>query len=276
MAVIVKNTFLDVIVPKDESLEEVCNRRSSSVPPTWKPCHHSKDHAYGNAASLLSDASTVASEDEEAASADHPDDTNTDDDATVRAFECSVCDAPPVCDTPQECKKILCLDACVVKTKTRLSPKTLSFVPQAQRCVPEEVFALVQSLETFLRALPDVMSVKVSECAMGATTTLLAEVASHSLGHALIPEMVNSAKSTLLDFSVQSDSLYVLGYSSQPFQDIAGGFKATVGCVSSQMESAVCWDVYEKGCCPRRNTCRWHHPYSTELMQVVLKIQDVS
>lgn len=81
-------------------------------------------------------------------------------------------------------------------------------------------------------------------------------------------------KSTLLEAAGQSQSTYILGYATDPFDDMGDeGFSARVGCIPCEQEDSICWDTYQKGFCPRLSSCRWCHPKSSDLvtLQVFLE-----
>lgn len=178
-------------------------------------------------------------------------------------------------------KVTLCLDASITSTfgasalepQTRLNAKAPAFAPVAT--VSDEIMSLVESVREVLQGSPDVLSVKVSDVAMGGTTTVLAEVRSSCQGSAIAQQTLSLLKSTLLNTASDSETTYILGYGAQPFQDTSSGFKATIGCVNALQEHSVCWDIYELGFCARRNSCRWCHPKPSDLMQLVVVLKDV-
>lgn len=50
--------------------------------------------------------------------------------------------------------------------------------------------------------------------------------------------------------------------------------KATIGCITPLQEHSACWDTYQKGFCPHRDTCRWCHPMPKDLMQLVVLLHE--
>lgn len=197
----------------------------------------------------------------------------------------------------------LCLDATVESSpvvptnamKTKLSSKAPAFAPGCTRGVPDhvcntepdghsmpwpvgvmnkEIHVLVQRVREVLQKSHDILSVNVSESSMGGTTSVHAVVRRGSLGAVLKGQTALLLQNTLLATAEQSESTYILGYKAQPFQDTQDGFKATVGCVTALQEHSICWDTYELGFCPRRNTCRWCHPLPKDLMQLVVTIEE--
>mmetsp|Transcript_71343 Transcript_71343/g.127231 ORF Transcript_71343/g.127231 Transcript_71343/m.127231 type:complete len:405 (+) Transcript_71343:85-1299(+) len=206
-------------------------------------------------------------------------------------------------------KVTLCLDATVTSdgdagSRTKLSSKARAFVPTAggfceevelsskapafvpsaggfcEECAPTseglggEILGLIEGVREVLQGSPDVLSVQVSEGAMGETTTVLAELRSSGLEAANMAQTLSLLKATLLSMAAESETSYVLGYGAEPFKDTSDGFKATIGCVTPLQEHCVCWDTYELGFCTHRNTCRWLHPLPADLMQFVLVLKE--
>mmetsp|Transcript_89446 Transcript_89446/g.154837 ORF Transcript_89446/g.154837 Transcript_89446/m.154837 type:complete len:291 (-) Transcript_89446:104-976(-) len=288
MTLFVKNTFFDV----EEPGEKVQTRRSSSAPPKWKP--------FDTCDTLLSDVSTADSDDEVSivtpgslgdGDGHDSDDSSPHSECAHEGSECaiegnesvvSVTPAPTCGEAPPRVKLTLCLDDTVTSTigtppgraKTKLSSKARAFAPVA--AVDPELSYLVETMRETLHSSPDVLSVTVSDGIMGGSATVLAEVRSSCscLGAATIFQMLCMLKATLLNAAAESETAYVLGYGAEPFQDLHCGFQATVGCVSPLQEHSVCWDTYEQGFCPRRNTCRWCHPLPSDLMQVVVMLKE--
>merc|ERR1719183_1285170 len=82
------------------------------------------------------------------------------------------------------------------------------------------------------------------------------------------------AKAALLNAATQSESTYILGYGDTPFKDLDPlSFSATIGCVPAAHHDSACWEIYEKGFCPRCATCRWKHPSETDMMRVIVMIK---
>jgi len=169
----------------------------------------------------------------------------------------------------------------VTPLSTRLNPEARVFEPtpvQQQQQIggglPAEIWAVINSAKLALTASPHVASVKVTEGALGQTTTIVTEVHSN-MGQYGARETLNVVKAALLGAAARSQMTYILGWGAVPFQDMPGdaGFKGMIGSVPMTMQDSICWDTYQKGYCPRRALCRWCHPLETDLapLRVILE-----
>jgi len=86
----------------------------------------------------------------------------------------------------------------------------------------------------------------------------------------LAKNLMNRAKSALLDAASHSETTYVLGYEATPFQDDRSGssFVTALASLPKAWECSACWDTYTQGSCPRRRMCKWQHPGRNELQPV--------
>lgn len=159
--------------------------------------------------------------------------------------------------------------------RSRLSSAASSFTPASS--AQGECDTIVGAAKLALLNCPNVATVKVDDCKMGALTTIVAET--RGADAAETKKVLDLTKTALLQAAANSSNAYVLGYTTTPFKDLLGcGFKATLGIVRPEASDCVCWDTYQKGFCPRRATCRWVHPEGDELLmlRVVLKHQSVA
>lgn len=135
------------------------------------------------------------------------------------------------------------------------------------RRVPTEVQSLLASAKSILMRIPGVVGVGVNMGAVGTLTTITVRLQPASLKSLLLQCVVTTLKSALLDLAANSQSIYVLGYEVQPFQDEASGkgFATVLASMPPAWECSACWDLYSKGACQRRKTCKWQHPGRNEL-----------
>jgi hypothetical protein len=91
-----------------------------------------------------------------------------------------------------------------------------------------------------------------------------------------INDVSGMIKSTLLEAAGQSQCTYILGYATDPFDDMDdGGFRARIGCIPCEQEDSICWDTYQKGFCPRLSSCRWCHPKQSDLVTLEVVLEKV-
>jgi hypothetical protein len=73
--------------------------------------------------------------------------------------------------------------------------------------------------------------------------------------------VAGTGSSALLSARVQKEET---GYS----------LRSSVACFPVCKRNSICWDFLQKGSCPRRNTCRWHHPSSTDIVKFKIVIRN--
>jgi len=146
----------------------------------------------------------------------------------------------------------------------QLDGKASLFVPSCKKT--SEVHTLLASVKQALVCAPGVASVDVKLGPAGTLTTISIKVDSST------PKSVAMAasKSALLESAANSQSVYVLGYEADPFQEDASGsgFATALATMPTAWECTACWDTYSIGVCPRRKTCKWQHPGRNELQPV--------
>lgn len=86
-------------------------------------------------------------------------------------------------------------------------------------------------------------------------------------------QILESAKASLLYVCNSSHSLYLLGYSAQPFRHLDGeSFETTVCVVPLHCSDEVCWPSLQYGrCC--HGVCRWQRPEIFESLRLRITIQ---
>lgn len=133
--------------------------------------------------------------------------------------------------------------------------------------LPNEVQSILSSTRGILTRIPGVTGVEVNVGASGTLATITVCLCSSSSKPALVASVLSTSKSALLDLAANSQSTYVLGYEAQPFQDDANGksFATVLASMPPAWECSACWNVYQKGKCTRRKTCRWQHPGKNDL-----------
>jgi hypothetical protein len=159
-------------------------------------------------------------------------------------------EAPPVC--PSE----------------RSSAKHSRAAPAHNHCrLPTEVQSVLASTRGILTRIPGVTNVDVNLGTPGALSTITVSLNSCSSKPSLVASVLSTTKSALLDLAANSQTVYVMGYEAQPFQDErdGSGFATVLAIMPLEWECSACWDVYQKGSCHRRKTCKWQHPGRNQL-----------
>jgi len=274
MAIILKNTFLDIDYT---SLEAPVRRRSASVPPAFKPCGFTDEYWH---ASPCSDDSTSASDKETGYQFDLSDNDSQDGNNS----DCNSHSTPSV-DTPEECCSVcdgtnqkskvtlslvdMVVDADGCSRRSKLRSRAEPF--QSIRQTPGEVKTIIECAVEAIRGGQDIADVQVCDGGMGGTTMIVGQSCSTSPDASWIFPLV---KDTLLSSAEQSESTYIIGYKTQPFNySDALSFSLKIARIPAAHQKTACWDTYETGHCPRCSSCRWTHPTEMEMMNVIVVIR---
>lgn len=89
---------------------------------------------------------------------------------------------------------------------------------------------------------------------------------SDASGYWQFAHLQSIAKASLIKAAEESECIYVLGHRRMPFQPTQTGFVASLG--SMRTDKKACWDVYDRGVCPRGSECLWEHPAFVSVLNV--------
>jgi hypothetical protein len=150
----------------------------------------------------------------------------------------------------------------------QLSGKAPLFVPYS--CNTSEVHTLLASVKQALLCAPGVASVDVKLGPAGTLSTISIRLDSSTPNSMKVQSVIAASKAALLESAANSQSVYVLGYEADPFQEdgTGSGFATALATMPTAWECTACWDTYSIGVCPRRKTCKWQHPGRKELQPV--------
>jgi len=289
----VKNTFLTKVKPTQE--EPV--RRSSSVPRAFKPSDF-------KVMGPISDACTTASDKDSMSS------LNRSDSVASFAATCSECDSQDYSsigggvgwgcqdfpDYRSDCMESSSLDekesptdACAdEKHRSRVTISLDDMVSKevkiaraklksnarpfkSARTPAGEVMGVIANAVEVLSKDADISSVRVHDGGMGGTTMIVGKSSSLNPDALLVFSLVKDA---LLRSAEKSENTYILGYGTQPFNNLDPlSFSANIACMPKTHQDTACWDTYENGSCPRCATCRWDHPSDIDQIRVIVMIQ---
>lgn len=260
MEVTVKNTFIDLVEPV-----VMHNKRSSSLPRSWKPANKVENLAFA------SDASTVDSDDVRSVS-------DLEASSGALSSSCSDSEGGP---SEQAVRTVLCLSDAIgadAKRKaTKLSSKARLFEPVQCASLPAEICSVLATAHASLCASPDIFNVRMSEGVLGATTTIVGSYTKGSLKVMQLLHTLSMMQMALLEAAAESTNTYILGYEQKPFMAMGNdGFSFKIGSVPALQDEVTCWDTYQKGFCPRAATCRWCHPnFDSDFAKVVVMLNEV-
>lgn len=81
--------------------------------------------------------------------------------------------------------------------------------------------------------------------------------------------VLSRAREALVRATEASESLYILGYDSEPFAESPLGFEAVLAGMRDQ--ASACWGMYSRGHCRRGTRCPWEHPSASWRLNVVVR-----
>jgi hypothetical protein len=239
-----KNTFISISV-SDDACEHGPVRRSSSVPKAWKP---------GDVGDHLGCTQS---------------DESTDDASTFGDQDCSV---TTLSDDNADSVKELDLHSAIVPEpgkRTRLKLSAQAYEPSLQE-PPPEIHSVLSAVRTALSCCTYVSRVLIKIGSMGSATfihAVLQDLGPMSVYGAC--QALSVAQGAFVDATARSQTVYIVGYASQPFvRNHPYGFKVTLSAMSASVQEQVCWDLIQHGFCPRRQTCRWNHPAKPDVLDI--------
>jgi len=260
MAVVVKNTFLDVPDHKFLCFDEPCQaaRRCHSVPRAWKPASlipHIRSKR--RSLSLVSNSSTQSDlsscpsvESLEALS------SNADDSIRNGSEKNETCDAASTETTG---------------IRTKLKGASPAFQPIMQ--ANTRLDAVTNAVYLALVSCGQISNIRVEQGVEGVSPTLLsAELQS---GPRSCYDAIHLARQALEAITARVDSLALLSKRVQK-EDRGYSLRSSVACIPSEARNSMCWDFFNKGNCPRRCKCHWYHPEASDVerFKVVIKMPE--
>jgi len=278
MSITVKNTFIDL-----KKSTEVPARRSSSVPPAFKPT--CSDWSYADDSTNASDKGATDnllanSSDSEQGLPDFCSDCTDDcDELLYRRMESlddcmrevASVDLRP--HETQPSKVTLSLDVMVTedapKMRTKLRSQSRPF--KSMRAPPAEVTTVITKAVKTMESGDGVVDVQVQDGGMGGTTMVVADCSGSDPDISMIFALVKDA---LLNAAEQSENTYILGYGGQPFKNLGPeSFSANIAVLPAAHQETACWSTYEKGFCQQCATCWRAHPSEADMMRIIFMVK---
>lgn len=131
-----------------------------------------------------------------------------------------------------------------------------------------EVQHVLASVREMLATAPSVASVAIDFGRPGALASISVRLDPRAFAWRL-DETIVVSKSALLEAAANSQSVYVLGYDADPFQNASRSvFTLTLATIPNEWECSPCWETYQSGYCTRGKRCRRRHPGRNDLQPV--------
>lgn len=261
MAVVIKNTFLDVADHKFLYFDEPCgaSRRCQSVPHTFKPSALSMPK--GRSCSPSTQASTQGtprrrdsfcsiSTHARTASGSSASEMGLDEPRSPQ-------DSPTIC---MEC----------APGHTELKREAPPFQPVA---ADTRMDAVVNAVYLLLASSGQIGQIKVEQGLTGQSPTLIsAELQRGPQASTRCYEVMQLVKQTLSSITTQLPTAALLSARVQK-EESGYSMRSSVACVPESAQDKMCWDTFRTGYCPRRSQCRWYHPESSDIGKVKVVIK---
>lgn len=153
-----------------------------------------------------------------------------------------------------------------------LMDKSSTFQSQA---VDTRIDAVINAVHQALLSSGQTCSVTLEQGSQGSSSTLIvAKLQSGSRDSSRCYDAVHSATRALEDVSASLRNFSLLSKRVQKDKDGSGySLRSSVACIPEGAEDKVCWDLFQKGRCPRRNNCHWYHPQETDIHRVRVSIR---
>lgn len=141
--------------------------------------------------------------------------------------------------------------------------------------------AIISCLQLVLTSCGQIRDIKIERGLVGASPVLIsAELQRGPCASSRSYEVVHLAKQSLDAIAERLPSVTLLSARVQKDKDECGySLRSSMACLPEQSQGCMCWDMFRKGNCPRRGTCRWYHPQDSDLARIKVSIrysEDVS
>jgi len=252
MAVVVRNTFLDIADHKFLCFDEPCNtkRRCHSLPATWKPVMPDKPcmplaRSKKRTLSLVSNSSTQS--------------------------DLSCCSSMASLETFVSCEDVkeTCASTSPTETKDDNNVRTAGTITKLKSASP--AFQPMPLIDTRLDAVTNAIYLALVSCgqichvsvekSFGQPTSISAQLRS---GSRTCYDAIHLARQSLEEITKRLGAVSLLSKRVQK-EERGYSLRSSVACIPAEMEDMMCWDFFNKGNCPRRCKCQWYHPQDSDI-----------
>jgi len=85
-------------------------------------------------------------------------------------------------------------------------------------------------------------------------------------------DVINLARQALEAITERLPTLALLSSRVQK-EDWGYSLRSSVACLPAGAEGLMCWDMFQKGHCPRHGQCRWYHPQKSDIGKVKVTVR---
>lgn len=161
-------------------------------------------------------------------------------------------------------------------TRTRLKVEAPAFQPAPK---DTRIEAVLSCLHMALASCGQVHDIKTERGPAGVSSTWIsAELQRGPCASARSYDVIHLAKQSLDAITARLPTVTLLSARVQR-EDSGYSLRSSMACIPDHAQDCMCWDLFRKGHCPRRSSCRWYHPQDSDIARIKISIrygEDVS
>jgi len=171
----------------------------------------------------------------------------------------------PTDTSPNDCQ--VCLETFVSNDDTNV--RTAGPITKLKSASP--AFQPMPILDTRLDAVTNAIYLALVSCSQichvsvektyGQPTSISAQLRS---GSRTCYDAVHLARQSLEEITKRLTAVSLLSKRVQK-EERGYSLRSSVACIPAGMEDMMCWDLFNKGNCPRRCKCQWYHPQDSDI-----------
>mmetsp|Transcript_51139 Transcript_51139/g.147577 ORF Transcript_51139/g.147577 Transcript_51139/m.147577 type:complete len:332 (-) Transcript_51139:133-1128(-) len=143
----------------------------------------------------------------------------------------------------------------------------VAMVPAQPGGFVAQLAVVIAAAAAALEGLSFIKSAKTTQGPRG--SSIVAQVRKEDAG--CREKALEAARDALLRAATGSTCVHILGAKAQPFMSTPVGFAAHIGAVAD--EGKACWSMINQGFCRRGCACRWEHPVSQTMVNVMVQVE---
>lgn len=141
------------------------------------------------------------------------------------------------------------------------------------------VDAVISCLRLTLSLCGQACDIKIEKGLAGVSSMLIsAQLQSGPNAPSRCYKVMQAARQALDSITTQLPTATLLSARMQK-EDWGYSLRSNIACLPDHARDYMCWDMFKKGSCPRRDQCRWYHPQDSDIARVKVTVrysEDVS
>jgi hypothetical protein len=155
-------------------------------------------------------------------------------------------------------------------TKTKLKSEAPAFQSTPSDSNQD---AVVNAVHLALVSCGRAHHIKIDRGVNGKSSVLISAEVQRTVQSSSQPyDVVQLAKQALDAITAQLHTVALLSARVQK-EESGYSLRSSVACMPEGSEDRMCWDLFQKGCCPRRKQCQWHHPQDSDISRIKVSIR---